>query len=145
MKIEHELKLLILVTELAKTYNNLDHSFVENLLAEDVVYESQNVIVPLKGKATVIDYLKKKFEKLRETPDAKLYAELGFLGNLGNAEIKTPFAHEGQPCIIMSQGNKNNKLAVVLVEQMNGKISRIDICTVAPYWSQAKGTDEYPE
>ena len=35
---------------LAKSWNNLDVSFIEPVLAGDVVYESQWVLTPLKGK-----------------------------------------------------------------------------------------------
>src|SRR5271169_6280074 len=142
--INYELQLLILVTALGKSYNTLDISYIANLLNDDIIYESQQVLAPLKGKEAVLDYLQKKFITLRNTPGSELIAELGFMGSQEHAYIKAAFASEGQPCLILSQGDKERKLAVVLVEAVKGKISRVELCTVAPHWSQVKGTGEYP-
>lgn len=144
LPLEKELSLLLLTTDVAKAYNNLDVSFIENKLADDVVYESQQVLVPLRGKPGVVEYLQKKFETISSTPDAMLYVELAFLENLSDSMIPVAFAQDGQPCLIMAQGSPDKKLAVVVVHEFNGLISRIDLCTVAPHWSQAKGTGEFP-
>ncbi len=144
MSLNYELQLLVLVTALGKAYNTLDVSHIEYLLDADIIYESQQVLSPLKGKKAVLDYLRKKFETLRNTPGAELIAELGFMGSQERAYIKAAFATEGQPCLILSQGEKERKLAVVLVEGLRGKISRVELCTVAPHWSQVRGTGEYP-
>ncbi|HMK61142.1 MAG TPA: hypothetical protein VK452_08360 [Dissulfurispiraceae bacterium] len=145
LPLNYELQLLILATALGKTYNNLDVSYIETLLDDDIIYESQQVLAPLKGKEAVLDYLRKKFVTLRNTPGAQLIAELGFMGSQDRAYIKAAFAVEGQPCLILSQGEKDRKLAVVLVEGVKGKIKRVELCTVAPHWSQVRGTGEYPE
>ena len=142
--IDYELQLLILVRALGKAYNTLDVSHIEDLLDDKVIYESQQVLSPLKGKVAVLDYLRRKFVTLRHTPGAELIAELGFMGSQERAYIKAAFAIEGQPCLILSQGEKDRKLAVVLVEGIKGKISRVELCTVAPHWSQVQGTGEYP-
>ncbi len=144
MPINYELQLLVLVTALGKAYNTLDISHIEHLLDEDIIYESQQVLCPLKGREAVLDYLRKKFVTIRRTPGSELIAELGFMGNQDRAYIKAAFAREGQPCLILSQGEKEKKLAVVLVEGLKGKISRVELCTVAPHWSQVQGTGEYP-
>ncbi len=145
MPIEKELSLLLLTTDIAKAYNNLNVSYIEDKLADDVVYESQQVLVPLRGKKAVLEYLQKKFETIGNTPDAVLYVELAFLENLDDSMIPLAFAREGQPCLIMAQGRSDRKLAVVVAHAFNGRISRIDLCTVAPHWSQAKGTGEFPK
>ena len=144
LSLNYELQLLVLVTALGKAYNTLDVSHIEHLLDEDVIYESQQVLCPLKGRAAVLGYLRKKFDTLRSTPGSELITELGFMGSQERAYIKAAFAAEGQPCLIMSQGDKETKLAVVLVAGLRGKISRVELCTVAPHWSQVEGTGEYP-
>jgi len=142
--LNYELQLLILVTALGKSYNTLDVAPIEQLLDDDIKYESQQVLSPLKGREAVLDYLKKKFVTLRNTPGSELFAETGFMGSQECEYIKAAFATEGQPCLILSQGEKERKLAVVLVEGLKGKISEVQLCTVAPHWSQVQGTGEYP-
>ncbi|HMK55279.1 MAG TPA: hypothetical protein VK448_01425 [Dissulfurispiraceae bacterium] len=144
LPLNYELQLLVLITALGKTYNNLDVSYIEELLDEAVIYESQQVLCPLKGKEAVLNYLRKKFMTLRQTPGAELIAEIGFMGSQERAYIKAAFVAEGQPCLILSQGGKDRKLAVALIEALRGKIRRVELCTVAPHWSQVKGTGEYP-
>ena len=142
--LNYELQLLILVTALGKAYNNLDVVHIEELIDDNVIYESQQVICPLKGREAVTDYLRKKFDTLRKTPGSELIAEFGFMGSQEHSYIHAAFAREGQPCLILSQGEKERKLAGVLGEGLKGKISRGELCTIAPHWSQVKGTGEYP-
>jgi hypothetical protein len=142
--LNYELQLLILVTALGKAYNTLDITHIEQLLDDDIKYESQHVITPLRGKEAVLDYLRKKFVTLKNTPGSELFAEIGFMGSQEREYIQAAFATEGQPCLILSQGEKEKKLAVVLVEGLQGKISEVQLCTVAPHWSQVQGTGEYP-
>jgi hypothetical protein len=142
--LDYELQLLILVTALGKAYNTLDVSHIEDLLDDDIIYESQQVLCALKGREAVLDYLRKKFVTLRNTPGSELIAEFGFMGSQEHSYIKAAFAREGQPCLVVSQGEKERKLAVALVEGFKGKIGRVELCTVAPHWSQVHGTGEYP-
>jgi hypothetical protein len=142
--LNYELQLLILVTALGKAYNTLDVAHIEQLLDDDIKYESQQVFSPLKRKEAVLDYLRKKFVTLRNTPGSELFAEIGFMGSQEREYIKAAFVAEGQPCLILSQGAKEKKLAVVLVEGLKGKISEVQLCTIAPHWSQVQGTGEYP-
>jgi hypothetical protein len=120
------------ITELAKTYNNLDIKYLSDLLSEDVRYESQNVLTPIVGKENLINYLKQKLKLIKES-NHLVYAEIGFLDT-----------KKENPCIILSQGNKESKGALVLVETIDNLISGIDICTVAPHWSTAIRTNDYP-
>jgi hypothetical protein len=117
------------ITELAKTYNNLDESFIADLLSEDIIYESQNVLTPIEGKENLLYYLKNKFKRIKEL-NSIVFAEIGFLND--------------NSCIILSQDEKENKSSLVLIEINNNLISRIDLCTVAPHWSSAKRIGEYP-
>tara|TARA_R110002051_G_scaffold309063_2_gene381458 strand:- start:239 stop:613 length:375 start_codon:yes stop_codon:yes gene_type:complete len=121
-----------LIKELAKTYNNLNINNIENLFSKDVVYESQNVLEPIQGSENLINYLNQKFETIKKSNNL-VYAELAYLD-----------AQKEKACIILSQGDKENKGALVLIESADNLITRIDICTVAPHWSKAIRTNEYP-
>jgi hypothetical protein len=143
--LEKELTQLMLTIEMAKAYNNLDVSIIADRLADDLVYESQQVLIPLIGKSVVLEYLDQKFMTISNTPGAELFVELAFLDNLEDTMIPLSFARQGQPCLVMAQGNRENLLAVVLIQAHQGKIKRIDLCTVAPHWSQARRTGEYPK
>ena len=115
--------------EVSKAYNNLDYTLMENVFSDEVVYESQNVFSSLNGKNEVVDYLKGKFKAISSSKNL-VFAELGYLPN-------------NKPCIILSQGSKENKGSVVLLEIENQAVARIDICTVAPHWSIVKPTGGY--
>ncbi|HMK43604.1 MAG TPA: hypothetical protein VK445_05655 [Dissulfurispiraceae bacterium] len=143
--LEKELAQLLLTTAVARMYNTLDVAHIADKLSDDIVYESQQVLTPLRGRAEVLEYLNKKFETISKTPNSLLFVELAFLGNLDDSFVPIAFAREGQPCLIMAQGTTDNRLALVLVNELEGRISRIDLCTVAPHWSQAEGTGEYPK
>ena len=121
-----------LIKEVGKAYNTLNHNVLDASLDDGIIYESQNVLKALKGKKAVMEYLEGKFATIRKLEN-HVYAELGFLD-----EAKQ------KPCIILSQGSKENKGALILVEENNNKITRIDICTVAPHWTSAIRTNEYP-
>lgn len=121
-----------LITQLAKCYNNLDVSYINNLLHNDVVYESQNVLTAIEGKNDVLAYLEPKFKVIKDSNNI-VFAEVGYLD-----------VEKENPCIILSQGSKENKGGLILIETKSNLISRIDICTVAPHWSSAIGTSEYP-
>ena len=115
----------------AKAYNNLDYKKIETMASEDIVYESQDFFSALEGKKAVMNYLQPKFEKVKNSGHP-VFAEIGFIKD------------QSRSCIIMSQGTVENKISVVLIEAREEKLSRIDICTVFPHWSQATGTNEYP-
>lgn len=134
---------LDLLRKVAKAYNNLDYTEIEAIASDNLVYESQEVLSSLNGKEKVIDHLKGKFETINETENFA-YAEIGILGSQRNSNVQVWLA-PGSPCIILSQGSIENKLALVFIKIENEKLSRIDICTIAPHWSQVKGTREFPK
>ena len=108
---------------LAKSWNNLDVSFIEPVLAGDVVYESQWVLTPLKGKEQVLAFLKSKFGTIRDSVALNgmlVLAETGRIPKPGN-----------RPCIVLTQtlGNEINR-ATLLIEIQNKMISRIDVCFI---------------
>jgi len=119
------------VRALAVMWNTLDASVISPLLAEDVVYESQNVLTPLTGRADLLNYLEGKFKTISKTlPSSKVFAELG--------------EFQGRPALVLAQGARENREGAVLVEVGDGKIRRIDLCSVVPHPSEVTGTGEYP-
>lgn len=117
---------------LAKTYNNLNIKHIEGFLSKNVIYENQNVLEPIQARENLINYLTQKFKTIKKSNNL-VYAELGYLD-----------AQKEKPCVILSQGKKENKGALVLIESADNLITRIDICTVTPHWSKAIRTNEYP-
>lgn len=126
-----------LIISVAKAYNKLDHVEIESLLADEVVYENQGVLV--KGKVEVIGDMKAKFGDLRKS-GRKVFAELAVLppGKAGNR------GDEIMPCMILSQAVQTNRVAVILVSSKNGLIDRIEIRTSEPHWTQAQGSGLFP-
>ena len=135
---------LEMTIKVAKAYNNLNFEEIEEVLSEDVIYESQNVLTPLYGKVELKTYLDEKF-KLIKSSDRPVFAEMGFLGIQNKNSHNELSDYNGRPCVILSQGDKENKGALILVEINNDKIERIDICTVAPNWREATSTHKYPK
>ena len=126
------------VTILAKAWNNLDASLIEPYIAEDIIYWSQKVLTDMTGKKAVMDYLTHKMESIRKSPDRQIFAELG--------ETKpSPMAPQpAEPCVILSQGHKDNVGALALLRIESNKINSIGICSDAPHPSTAKRSGEFP-
>lgn len=120
----------------ARTLNRLDPQPLKHLLSDTCVYESQNVLNSIRGKDQILDYLQKKCQTIREASHAhQVFAQLGKMTEI----------YIDRPCVLLAQGTYDNLVAVVLFEVDKGKIVRIDICTVLPNPTHAKGTGEYPE
>jgi len=132
-----------LIKKVARAYNNLDYTEIEEVSSDQIVYENQNIFFALKGKKQVTGYLERKFNSLKNEGNL-FYAEIGVVKDQNNTSFEDLMYPEGTPCIIVSQGKKENKVALILIEAENEKLKRIDICTVAPHWSQAAGTNEFP-
>ncbi len=112
-----------LIIQLAKTWNNLDTSFIEHFLAEDFTYESQWVITPIQGKDNFLPYLKSKFQAIEsaiKNSGMKVYAELATHPDLYEKE-----------CIVLTQTSMQETVSVLIVIEVRGEqISRIDICFI---------------
>jgi len=120
------------ITQIATAYNTLDTTVFNSLIADDFVYESQNVFEPISGKENFMVYINGKFSSIKES-GSFVFAEICYLGR------------NDTPCIIISQGTKEKKGALLIIEiNQNNKIRRMDMCTVAPNWSTAKRTNIYP-
>lgn len=108
-----------LLIEYAKAWNNLDASYLENLMAEDFIYESQWVFTPMLGRLNYLNYIRQKFQTIRTS------------GNIPTAEIgyfENKIFDTTKPCIILTQGEKQRCL---IIESENGKMKRADL-TIIP-------------
>lgn len=115
----------------ASMMNTLDVSRLEPLLAEDFHYASQWVFAEIESRTAYLEYIVPKLDAIRRSGSAT-WAEIGWL------DQEFP-----GPCVVMAQGDKNNLIAVVLVEVDGEKIKRLDLCG-APSPQSARRTGEYP-
>jgi hypothetical protein len=97
----------------AEAYANLDAELLIDALDEDCVYESQKVLIPLKGKNDIADYIRDKFKTIK--------------ANKASITCSVRRRH-GQPCVVLMQGD--TKGVVLLELSKDEKISRIDLCVV---------------
>jgi len=119
----------------ARTYavmwNTLDPSLIRPVAADGIVHEAQQVLTPLVGRNKMMAYLERKMEAVRDEMDCfQVFAEIG--------------EFQERPCIIVAQGDRENLVGVVLFEVKNGKLSRIDLCSVLPRPEQTIRTGVYP-
>lgn len=134
-----------LVRAYAEAWNKLDPEIIFPLLADDVIYESQNVFKPLNGKSEVEDYLRGKMQTLADAGDQnKVYAEIGYCGSQKESSVQL-LGVEGKPVVVMAQGKKDLPVALVLLTiNERDQIQRIDVCSVVPSPGDALRTGEYP-
>lgn len=114
---------LNLLKKLESSWNDLSTDHIESFLADDVIYESQFVIKPLKGKTAVLNYLQRKFRTIRKKKGSNP-------GN-PNADIGYLPLYNMRPCIVLSQtiADKKNQVTI-LIDVRESLISRIDICFI---------------
>lgn len=113
---------------LAHAYNTLNASFMDTILANDLLYTSQWVLDEMHGKQAFLDYLTAKFHSI-EKAESSIYAELA--------------TYRGQHCLVIAQGSKDNPVATMLVKTKQGKISEICLCEV-PHFSECDRLLIYP-
>ena len=119
----------------AIAWNQLDFSALEPHLDDSVRYSSQQVLDELVGKDAVVEYIAGKMETIKAAaPQSQVYAESG----------KTISNPPRRPCVIMAQGARDNLVGLVLFEVRDGRIHRIDFCTVLPDPRSAYRSGEYP-
>jgi hypothetical protein len=117
--------------QVATAYNTLNYKIFESLIIDDFTYESQQVFDVMNGKQNFIEYIQGKFERIKQT-NTFVFAEIGYLS-------------PETMCIIISQGTKDNKGALLMLEiNDDEKIIRMDMCTISPNWRDAKRTGEFP-
>lgn len=123
--------------KLARSWNNLETSFIENELAADFIYESQWVLTPIEGKTTFLSYLHSKFIAIKNTIRSQMMtvtAELAFVPSM-----------QHRPCIVLTQITSEGVRQVsLLIEIKERKIKRIDVCFI-PDPTEAELTGEIPK
>jgi hypothetical protein len=115
----------------AAMMNTQDIDLISPLLADDFHYASQWVFEEIESKQAYLDYIAPKLLSLK-TSGSKVWAEMASL------EQEMP-----GPCVVLAQGSKANLVSLVLVEVVNDKIIRLDMCG-APSPHSARRSGEYP-
>ena len=115
----------------ATMLNTLDASHLAPLLADDFHYASQWVAEEIESKADYLAYMVPKLESIRKSGNP-VWAEMGWL----TREFPGP-------CVIVSQGDKDKLVGVVLARVEGDRIKRLDLCG-APSPRAARRTGEYP-
>ena len=121
--------------ELAKSWNNLDTSFIEKHLSDDFIYESQWVLTPIEAKREFLNYLQSKFRAIKS---AMLKETMTV-----SAELALHPAIQRKPIIVLTQltGEGIRKVSL-LIKMEKGKLKRIDVCFI-PDPSEAELTGEF--
>lgn len=119
----------------AATRNRLDPEPLIAGLAENAVYESQDVLDPLIGRAAVADYLRGRYAYLRSLDDGAGCVEFGVVEIAPGTAV---------PCGIFVLAGERLSLAVLTLNA-GGLIARIDLLTVLPHPSTARGSGEIPQ
>ena len=123
--------------KLAKSWNNLDTSFIESELADDFIYESQWVLTPIEGKKEFLSYLQSKFTAIKKAMQSQTMTV--------TAELALHPSMQNKPCIVLSQITEEGIRQVsILVNIQQSKIKRIDVCFI-PDPTEAELTGEFPK
>ncbi len=110
-----------LLRKVNSAFNKLDISLVEDCFDKNIVYESQWVLRPIRGKREVSEFLKRKFDKIKfQLLSGKMIhkADFGIL-NVGYWVVGIR--------IVQTLDQKEIKSAV-LIKIKKSLIVRIDIC-----------------
>lgn len=116
----------------AKMMNTLNAEYLEPLLADDFIYESQHAFQPLESKQAFLYYIRPKLITIQQAK-ATVFAEMGTVTAYG----------ESQPCVILAQNNKANLVGLVLAKVDGERLKRIDLC-ITPTPQSATRSGEYP-
>lgn len=125
------------LSQLAKSWNNLNISFIERELADDFIYESQWVLTPIEGKREFLSYLHSKFNAIKTAMQLQTMTV--------TAEIALHPSMQNRPCIVLTQiTSEGIRQVSVLVNIQDNKIKRIDVCFI-PDPTEAVLTGEFPK
>ena len=113
--------------------NTLNPDYLEPLLAEDFVYESQQVFRGIETKKEFLEYIVPKLQTIRDS-NATVFAEMGTVAAYGR----------NQACVILAQNSKTNLVGLVLAKTDGNRLKRLDLCIV-PSPQTAKRTGDYPQ
>lgn len=115
----------------ARMMHHLSTKHVEEIVSDDFCYASQQVLSELIGKEEFLGYMRPKLETIKRA-GVLVWAELAYLKR-----------GRRRPCLILSQGEKDNRVGTVLAETEGARLKRIDLCVV-PSPAEANGTGEFP-
>lgn len=123
---EQEMTLYDVAMKYAKAWNTLDpYEFIE-VLADDVVYDSQYVLESLHGKETFRQYIQSKMSAVANS-NAIVKCDVG----------ETTQSVDKTPCALLFQSNTTTPDAIILFKITEEKVSKIDLCIPALYAPQA--------
>jgi hypothetical protein len=121
----------------ATAWNRLAPDDLINVLDEDVRYTSQAVLLEMRGKQKVAEYLRQKMDTVRSSPAFKVLAELA------ETQPYPMYPNAPRPCVVVAQGKPENLVATVLFTVASSKIIAIDICVIPPPYT-TKRLGEFP-
>ena len=108
---------------IAKSWNSLDASFLADVLADEVVFESQWVLVSIKGKENFLDYLINKFQSIKEYSQHSLCCI--------RAEVVLHPSLFNSPGLVITQITDSGVNQVSLVIRLKDNlITHIDVCFI---------------
>lgn len=122
--------------KLAKSWNNLDTRYIEKELSENFIYESQWVLMPIKGSKEFLDYLQAKFQAIKSAMQKEIMSV--------TAEIAFHPAIDYHIIILTQITGEGVRQVSVLTKTENNKINRIDVCFI-PDPTEAELTGEFPK
>lgn len=123
--------------KLARSWNNLDTSFIEKELAENFIYGSQWVLTPINGNKAFLNYLQSKFQAIKSVMKRETMSV--------TAELALHPAIQYKPIIVLTQiTGEGVRQVSLLIKTENKKISRIDVCFI-PDPREAELTGELPK
>jgi hypothetical protein len=102
----------------AEMINTLEIGHFLPLLANDFHYASQSVLAEISTKAEFAEYMMAKLETLKHS-GVKTTARIGHWS-----------AYGGGPCVVLSQDH--HPVCTAIATLKDGKLSRIDLCTLPP-------------
>ncbi len=122
---------------LAKSWNNLDTSFIKHDLADNFTYESQWVLTPIEGSQSFLNYLESKFQAIKTAMQKETM--------IVTAELALHPAIQHNPIIVLTQITSEGVRQVsILIKMEQDKIKRIDVCFI-PDPTDAELTGEIPK
>jgi DNA-binding response OmpR family regulator len=116
----------------AAMLNTFDVSKLEPLLADDFHYSSELALVEIRTKQGFLKYIRGKLNTLQSS-GIRIWAAMGWLNQTWPG-----------PCVVISEGGKNDLQCIVLAKVEDGKIKRLDQ-RVVPLPESAERTGEYPK
>lgn len=111
-----------------EAFTRFDVDVIADRLSEDVIYESQAVLEPLRGKSEVLAYLQKRWAFFAANMADSIVITLGV--------VDLPKGQD-YPCLILQRGKIRDALMTLSIDG-EMLIERIDILSALPHPDQAQ-------